>query len=75
VPESVAGHYCPRHGGRAGGGPDPEFAATVANLAALPADELTAYRVELGAAPPDDPHLEFDRAALAAADRLRREGA
>jgi hypothetical protein len=45
--------------------------ATVANLVALPANEFAAYAAEVDAAPPDDPHLDHDRSALAWAIAVR----
>ncbi len=51
----------------------PALAETVANLLTLPPIELDQYREELADALPDDPYLAHDRAAAAAADRMRAE--
>ena len=45
--------------------------AMVQELAGLTAQELAAYRQELAAAPPDDPHLRIDRQALAVFEAMR----
>ena len=43
---------------------DPDILVTALRVAAFSPDELADYRAELAAAPPDDPNLDHDRAAL-----------
>jgi hypothetical protein len=44
-------------------------------LASLTADELAAYRKEVAAAPPADPHIATDLEALALFDAMHAAGA
>lgn len=65
----------PTRDAAASNGASPDRDTMVATILSLTPEELAAYRTELDQAPPDDPFIEHDRAALALADRLRTETA
>lgn len=53
--------------------PEPHILSVARNILALTSEELTAYRAEVAAAPPDDPDAGDDQAALVLADHMRKE--